>query len=328
MKKLYYIFAIAAVAAVACTKNAGVESAEPVDSFTLSMGDVQLDDETKTELILDGGKYNKLVWSAGDKVYVTKKSLAESVSPLPYAIYETSKDKVVRADFNLAGGDDISAGTGKYLVAYTSPIDYGQYSGEAMVRITSSSGNNYILLSTPVNQTYVANGIGQGVMPMVGVGTTLENVQLHCAGNILRFNLYNSQTASKTIKITKIVLKGDTQYLSFIGGAIAVYVDADGYSFGDIYGTFSNAQRSSRTVTLNCGTGVQLGATATPFNVVISACVGAGSLIGYLSATIYYTVNGGAEQTYGPVELTNLPGGKRKSFGHIYSFTAKDVSAF
>ena len=88
---------------------------------------------------------------------------------------------------------------------------------------------------------------------------------------------------------------------------------------------------SSQTVTLNCGLGVQLGATATPFNIVIGAYRGtitesiAGTTV---SATIYYTVNGGAEKTYGPVVLSNLTPEKRQSFGHIYSFTAKDVSAF
>lgn len=327
MKKLNYIFALAAIAAVACTKKADVEMPKAIDSFTVSMGEVKNEGDTKTELIWDGEKYNKLVWTAGDKLYVTRASvLGNHGTDFPYATFETSNNQVTEAIFTKAEGSIDIPGTGKYVVMYTSAADYGHVG--ALLHTTDN--DTYCWLSVPVNQSYVENGIGQGVMPMIGRGDSLDDIRLECAGNILRFNLYNSDALTTAIKITRIVLTASDNTLGNIGGIFNV--NTTSYpSSGVLYGLYKHPS-SSQTVTLDCGAGVTLETTPTPFNIVVTSHRGASGSTDIsstsVSATIYYTVDDGTEQPYGPVTLSKLTGTKRNSLGNIYSFTAKDAAAF
>ena len=330
MKKVYLLTAVVAIVTVACTKNELPEISSEVQSFTVSMPELNKETDTKTGLVLDGGKYNKLVWKNGDQLYVAyQSSLTGHGTDFIYDTYTTTNDGTTEAVFTKTSGS--ATGSGDYVVVYTGPTDYGKGIGE----IFNAQLNQYFTVSIPTHQTYVANGIAPLTMPMYAKSASLDDLSFECCGNIVRLNLYNG--GSDVIKVTGITLSttdpGNTGY-NTIGGPFAFIISKiDTDTLKEQYGIWSaigSSDNGSNSITLDCGEGTTLSTDSeapTSFNIVISRyhynAPEAGGT-SYIKATIAYELNGVA-QTAKEVTLTSLIQDKRKELGKIYSFKSKDI---
>ena len=327
MKKICLMMAVALMAAAACSKNEADRSENNVNSFSVKMVQPVGDADTKTAFVLDNGKYNKLVWSAGDKLYVTRGSEVSHDGTKRYATYTIDAGGSTEGTFSLTDGE-IPEGSGKYLAFYTAPLDVsgGSYYGHVV-----NAPTHHLQAAIPSMQTYVENGIQQYGMPMYGVGDDLDHLTFYLLGNVLRFNLYNG--GSDVIKIKSIKLStatGDAN--NGIAGSFAFdQSDVNGKNPVDAFGiwaTTSVNHMGTCEITYSCGSGVALStdsANPTVFNTVVSRRHSGGD--SDITARFTFTVNDGTEQ-YKDVVLTNLTQTKRAALGKIYSFPAKDASTF
>ena len=332
MKKIFIVFSIAALSLVACTKMNDNETPEAVKSFTVSMPDLSNGSDTKTYLTTNAyDKYNKLVWTAGDKLFITRQShVTGHGNDFNYETYTAATGGNISSEFNYDSKSypsyDLATGSGDYLALYSDKDLQDIHGGSA----------TYVNLYIPGTQTYVANGIAPYTMPMYGKAANLNDISMKCAGNILRFNFKIKAEETHTYKITKIVLSagGSTEFRA-IAGRVAIEQARlfDGATNKGFYGTYKYGS-SLYEVTLDCGAGVTLTTTATPFNIVFShhfGAVGESLAEATLTAQVYYTVDGGAE-TAGPVidVATKLDAttSTRKSTGVIFNFGEKNIEDY
>lgn len=335
MKKICMTMVVAALAAVACSKNEIPEAvSNHPDSFSVAMTDLQNGDVTKTGLVEDGGKYNKLVWSSGDQLYITTTGElgAKDGTNFTYATYVTSDSGTTEASFSKKAESIEIPGTGNYVVVYTKAIDYGPEPDTYGVigKLFNSTLAAYLQASVPVNQNYVANGIEPYAMPMYAYGADLADLHFTLLGNVVRLNLNN--TGANTIKITSITLSTESAAKNdVIAGPFAFTIATQLGTPETAYGIWSGIgtyAKGSNHVTYTCsGDGVELSSTATAFNIVISRFHNADSAAGGetdIKATINYTVNGEA-QTPKQFTLSSLNQTKRAALGKIYSFNTKDT---
>lgn len=320
MKKFYFIAAIIAIATVACSKNEqpGQDSANQIKSFTMSMPDMQKGTETKTGLILDAGKYNKLVWKENDRVYVsTPAAFSSHGHDGPYNYYETTANDVTIAGFSYAGnaGGDVADDTNYFVTYGASP---------------RSSSGGHIKLVVPGTQSYVENGIASNTMPMFGYGSDLNNMGMKCYANILRLNLYASEGG---VKVTKIELTPTEvhDYWYSIAGSMAIAIGTYASAYADPTSTSLWSVKGGdalNKVTYNCGSGVALASDAehaTAFNIVFSRHL-SDKDANFIRATITY-VKGSDPTIYTRTKvLSNLTKDKRHELGKIYTFGAKNIS--
>ena len=333
MKKEYVVMASAIVIAMSACSKAGVENtAENPASFTVKMAELQNDDETKTGFAPGS---NTLVWGAGDKLYITRKSeIYGKGKTFPYATYDLASGAgASMADFVKNAGSIDIPGTGVYVALYSGATDYGT-GGTPMV--CNSPSSNYFLASVPTNQAYVPGGIAPYTMPMVAVSSTLSLMSFKCIANVLRFNLYNG--GAKPIKIKSIELSTDSgdRDRNGIAGPLALYTDntVSPYDTGDVYGIWMTTHplaQGSNTISYNCSASPNLStdsANPTVFNIVFSSTHyssnGGSSLI---TAKFTYSVDGGADQVK-EIVLTNITKAKRNAMGKLYSYELKDASTF
>lgn len=330
MKKTFILLAMATVAvAVACSKSETPANESNVKSFTVDIAQLQNGNDTKTAFVLDGGKYNKLVWHDGDKLYVTRQSNADNGPSAEYATYTIASGGNTTGTFNLTGG--AWNGIGTYVAFYSGPIDVSEaaYYGQVV-----KANTKHLQAAIPSKQTYVENGIQQYGMPMCGIGPDLEHLTFYLLGNVIRFNLYNG--GSDPIKIKSITLftsdtgspsNGIAGAFAFVG-AEQLAESADPTDAFGIWAATSINKMASRTINYSCGDGVTLSTNSvepTVFNVVISRRNGGGNE--NITARFTYTVGGSPEKTK-DIELTNLTQTKRNALGKIYAFPAKDASTF
>ena len=323
--------AVAAITAVACSKNEKTESASiHPNSFSVAMADLQNGNETKTGLIEEGGQYNKLVWAAGDQLYITTSGEigGKGGTSFNYATYVTSDSGTTVANFSKKDGSIEIPGTGDYVAIYSGACDYSVLNGYIFRTATS----NYIQAAIPVNQVYVENGIAPNAMPMYAYGDDLNNLNFKLLGNVLRFNLYNGD-GSKVIKIKSIELTaGGSSSHRGIAGAFGIHVtmlDQDPSSNTGVWITTASSNQGSDHINYSCGSGITLSTddeNPTAFNVVISRTNPTPS--DEITARFTYSVNDGAD-TYKDIVLTNFDQTKREALGKIYTFTpAKDVASW
>lgn len=325
-KTLYVIIAFASVLAVSCVKDniADSDKSGLPTSFTVSMPSLDNGVETKTGLIKDVyEKYNKLVWTSGNTIYVTtEEELRDNGSSFDYARYSTTGSGSTATFIYQSETGSITEGT-NYVAIYTQDEDHGP-------RGTGSNG--YYRAYIPTEQHYVANGIDNGVMPMQAYGN-LEELNFNCLGNIIRLNLKN--TGGSIIRISRIDLNSAGDGLrDAISGNFALRV-AEGYP-GKApryqYGLYkTSAGQSRKYINYYIDTPVTLGPTATAFNIVFSRYHGQTDddfdKSMNITATIYYTVNGGSVQTK-DLPLTGLNLDRIKELGKIYTFKEKDTSSW
>ncbi|MBQ2875027.1 MAG: Ig-like domain-containing protein [Bacteroidales bacterium] len=234
MKKSFiYIAALTLI--VACNK---VES--PVQSQGSDIITAQIEQETATKTYMDAN--NNIRWSEGDQIA----GFMKSSLGLKYQILPSSVGKTWASFENVSGSNgNINAGT-----EWDHNVVYYPYSDAVEAEKT---GSNYTLnIVLPSEQTYAAESFGNGSMAMVAVSEdnniTFRNV---LGGMKLQFK--------GTQKVTSITLQGRNNEKLSGAATVTAYTD-------ETKPAITMSSDASTSVTLNCGSGVQLSeSTVTEF---------------------------------------------------------------
>ena len=204
-----------------------------------------IEDNASTKTVLD--ENNNIRWSEGDQIVAFMKSSLG----LKYQVAEESVGKTSARFVKKVNGnsDDLYGGTD-----WNHNVVYYPYS-EAVE--AAKSGVNYILdVVLPAEQTYAPESFGNGSMAMVAVSEdnniTFKNV---CGG--MKLQLKGAQ------KVVAIKLEGKNSEKLSGAATVTAYTD------GETKPAITMASGASTSVTLNCGTGVQLN-EATPTEFIIT----------------------------------------------------------
>ena len=238
MKKILLAAAAALTALVACQKN---EVAAPAADSVL-YATIEETDATKTYM----DSNNNIRWSEGDQVIAFMKSSYGH----KYQLISSFAGKTY-ADFIIvsSGSGNLSAGT-----EWDHNIVYYPYSDAIEAE---KSGNNYALnVVLPSEQTYAAESFGNGSMVMVAVSEN-NNITFRNILGGMKLQLKGTQ------KVKSITLEGKNNEKLSGAATVTAYTD-------ETKPAITMASGASKTITLNCGSGVQLNeSTATEFIVAL-----------------------------------------------------------
>ncbi len=246
MKKVLTISVLAALALCSCQKEAmqqGGEANQAPRTITASI----VDGATKTTL----GTGGKVLWQAGDLVSVFAGSKANSK-------YQVSD-----------GSAGSSSGTLEYVSTPSGDYDsmiynaaYYPYSAAISFGVTGKGGTvtgyKFYDVYLPITQIYAENSFAGGAFPMVAVNKSTENTDFQFRNVLGGLKLQLKGTA----KIKSVSISGnDNETLS--GNATVFASDTPSVSMNSTADAF-------KTVTLDCGEGVQLSETeATSFIIAL-----------------------------------------------------------
>lgn len=225
MKKIS-IFITATLILAACQKNE--TPALIADTIT-----AQIEQEAAhTKTYMDAS--NNIRWSEGDQIV----GFMKSSLGLKYQILPSSVGKTSAFFEKVSGGNDyIGAGN-----EWDHNIVYYPYS-EAMD--AAKSGDNYVLNAVlPSEQNYAAGSFGKGTMAMVAVSEDNDIIFRNVLGG-MKLQLKGTQ------KVKSIRLQGKNNEKLSGAAVVTAYTDESKPAI-----TMSSS--ASTTVTLNCGTGIQL----------------------------------------------------------------------
>ena len=230
MKKSFiYIAALTLLAA--CNK-----AESPVPSQDSDIITAHIEQETSTRTYMDA--QNNIRWSEGDQVVAFMKSSYGH----KYQLISSFSGKTY-ADFSLvsSGSGNLSAGN-----EWDHNIVYYPYSATIEAE---KSGKNYALnVVLPSEQTYAAESFGNGSMAMVAVSKD-NNITFKNVLGGMKLQLRGTQ------KVKSITLQGKNN--EKLSGAATVTAYAD-----ENKPAITMASNASKSVTLNCGSGVQLSESA------------------------------------------------------------------
>ena len=238
MKK-YFIYIAALTLITACNK---VES--PVVSQESDIITAQIEQEISTKTYMDAS--NNIRWSEGDQIV----GFMKSSLGLKYRILSSSVGKTSAFFEKVSGGNDyVGAGT-----EWDHNVVYYPYSDAVEAE---KSGNNYALnIVLPSEQTYAAESFGNGSMAMVAVSEDNDIIFRNVLGG-MKLQLKGTQ------KIKSITLEGKNNEKLSGAATVTAYTD-------ETKPAITMASGASKTITLNCGSGVQLNeSTATEFIVAL-----------------------------------------------------------
>ena len=225
-KSLIYIAALTLIAA--CNK---VESPVPVQDTDILIA--QIEQETATKTYMDAS--NNIRWSEGDQVVAFMKSSLG----LKYQVSEESVGKTSARFVKQATGnsDDLYGGTD-----WNHNVVYYPYSATAEAE---KSNNNYALnIVLPSEQTYAAESFGNGSMAMVAVSEDNNITFCNVLGG-MKLQLRGTQ------KVKSIKLEGKNNEKLSGAATVTAYTD-------ETKPAITMASGASKSVTLDCGSGVQL----------------------------------------------------------------------
>ena len=239
MKKSFiYIAALTLIAA--CNK---VESPVPVQDTDILIA--QIEQETSTKTYMDA--HNNIRWSEGDQVVAFMKSSLG----LKYQVSEESVGRTSARFVKQATGnsDDLYGGTD-----WNHNVVYYPYSAIAEAE---KSGNSYALnVVLPSEQTYTSESFGNGSMAMVAVSED-NNITFRNILGGMKLQLKGTQ------KVKSIMLQGKNKEKLSGAATVTVYTD-------ETKPAITMASGASKSVILNCGSGVQLNeSTATEFIIAL-----------------------------------------------------------
>lgn len=226
MKKILLAAAAALTALVACQKN---EVAAPaVDSVLYAT--IEETDATKTYM----DSNNNIRWSEGDQIV----GFMKSSLGLKYRILSSSVGKTSAFFEKVSGGNDyVGAGT-----EWNHNIVYYPYSSAIEAE---KSGNNYALnVVLPSEQTYASESFGNGSMAMVAVSEDNDITFRNVLGG-MKLQIRGTQ------KVKSIKLEGKNNEKLAGAATVTAYTD-------ETKPAITMASSASTSVTLNCGSGVQL----------------------------------------------------------------------
>ena len=226
MKKCTLIMLAAVLSFAACQE---VEA--PLAEENVLSAVIEQDETTKT--VMDDN--NNILWSANDQIVAFMKSSYGH----KYQVKSSFIGKSY-ADFSRissAGGDDLSAGN-----EWDHNVAYYPYSSSVECL---KSGSNYTLdVVLPSEQTYAAESFGNGSMAMVAVSEDNNIVFKNVLGG-MKLQLRGTQT------VKSISLQGKNNEKLSGAATVTAYTD-------ETKPAITMASGASNTVTLNCGSGVQL----------------------------------------------------------------------
>lgn len=225
MKKLLLALAAVAVMSSACQK-AEVEA--PVNEGRVL--DATIENIAVTRTVMD--EDNNIRWSEGDQIVgFMKSTFGAKFQVTGSSVGETS------ASFEEVSSDGLNAGTElDHIIAY--------YPYSSSVKI-AKSGSNYALdVVLPAEQTYVQESFGNGAMPMVAVSET-NNITFRNVCGGMKLQLKGTQ------KVASVKVEGKNGEI--LSGAAVVIAYTDGTK-----PSITMSDETPTSVTLNCGSGVQL----------------------------------------------------------------------
>ena len=238
MKK-YFIYIAALTLIAACNK-----AESPVVSQDSDIITVQIEQETSTKTYMDA--HNNIRWSEGDQIV----GFMKSSLGLKYRILSSSVGKTTASFENVSGSNgNINAGT-----EWDHNVVYYPYSVSAEAAL---SGDNYVLnITLPSEQTYAPESFGNGSMAMVAVSED-NNITFRNVLGGMKLQLRGTQ------KVKSIKLEGKNSEKLSGAATVTAYTD-------ETKPAITMASGASTSVTLNCGSGVQLNeSTATEFIIAL-----------------------------------------------------------
>ena len=240
MKRNLAIILMAALALCGC-QNMELDEQVPVQKiFTATIEDGDLN--TKTSL----DEFGNVLWKAGDQVSV----FHESTINQQYQVTDAS-DGQTSASLNPVSSPGFSAG-GEI------PNNVAFYPYSSSNTIAKNSTGYVVSTTLPATQSYADASFGNGAFPMAAVTSSTTDMNLKFKNVLGCLKLQLKGTAS----IASIGVTGNNDEV--LCGAAAVTLSTT--STPDINLT----DASAKTVTLDCGSGVQLNeSTATPFVIAI-----------------------------------------------------------
>ena len=233
MKRILFAAIAASAMIVACQKTE--ENFEQSDAHELHAS-IEADGASKT--VLD--ENNNIRWSEGDQIVAfMKTSLGLKYQLKDSYIGETSG---YFSKVSSGSSDDLGAGMEwDHIVAY--------YPYAESIKCAKSGDNYQISVILPTEQTYAPDSFGNGSWPMVAVSNdndiTFKNV---CGG--MKLQLKGTQ------KVTSIKIQGKNNEKLSGAATVTAYTD-------ETKPAITMASGASTSVTLDCGSGVQLNETTT-----------------------------------------------------------------
>lgn len=231
MKKYSIILLTAVLAIAGCNK----ENTVPNVSHKYPVFSCEMEEVTKTGL----GASNTVLWTADDRVAVFNKTTG---------LQQYKANAGGSATTELIPVGDPAAGTG--ISAKVAFYPYSSYAS-----CSESEGTFTVSTSVPAEQVYKAGSFGEGAAPMMAViSPDAEDKTKFKFRNV--FGCLKLQfTGAGSVK--SITVQGNNN--EALAGNIAVSMTADGTP------TYAFTGDPSTSVTLNCGDGMALSETATPF---------------------------------------------------------------
>ncbi len=235
MKRI--IIGILAVSAMlcGCQKN---EIATPSAENAVLYATIEENNETKTYMDAN----NNIRWSEGDQIV----GFMKSSLGLKYQILPSSVGKTSASFENISGSNgNINAGT-----EWDHNVVYYPYSDAVEAE---KSGSNYAIdVVLPSEQVYAQDSFGNGAMAMVAVSED-NNITFRNVLGGMKLQLRGTQ------KVVSVTLQGKNSEKLSGAATVTAYTD-------ETKPAITMASGASASVTLNCGSGVQLNeSTATEF---------------------------------------------------------------
>lgn len=273
MKKITLFLALAAITVAACQKS---ETAIPVsEQFTATVE--SFESQTKTSMTQE--KY--VVWSQNDRLAIFQGStLADE--------FKVSDASAGKANGTFSIVTDASEVNGDFSAGTELPCNVALYPYADGLSLTGSvledEGPVYEIdgFSLPAEQNYAEGSFANGAFPMVAVTETLSDHKLKFKNLLgaLKLQLKGTQT------VKSITVKGRNN--EKLSGAATVTAYASNLAPAI---TMTATDEASKSVTLDCGDGVQLSkSTATDFIIALPPVL--------FSQGFTVTVTDSDEQTY------------------------------
>ena len=239
MKRLIFGFLAVSAMLCGCQKNDVREHVQDCEVLQATIEEV-----ASTRTVMDAD--NNIRWSEGDQVIAFMKSSYGH----KYQLISSFAGKTY-ADFSIvsSGGGNLSAGT-----EWDHNVVYYPYSDAVEAE---KSGDNYVLdVVLPSEQTYAEDSFGNGAMAMVAVSED-NNITFRNVLGGMKLQLKGTQT------VTSITLQGKNSEKLSGAATVTAYTDETKPAITMVSG-------ASTSVTLNCGSGVQLSeGTATEFIIAL-----------------------------------------------------------
>ena len=240
MKRLIFGFLAVSAMLCGCQKNDVREHVQDCEVFQATIEDV-----ASTRTVMDAD--NNILWSAGDQIVVFKMvSLGMKYQITEESVGKTSARFVKNSN---DGSDDFYAGT-----EWDHNVAYYPYSDAVEAE---KSGSDYTLnVTLPSDQTYAPDSFGNGAMAMVAVSEDNNFTFRNVLGG-MKLQLKGTQA------VTSIVLEGKNSEKLSGAATVTAYTD-------ETKPAITMSDGASTSVTLDCGSGVQLNeSTATEFIIAL-----------------------------------------------------------